>query len=339
MTIKFVRYSILIIAALFVLNFLTKVKKAYNGEIDSVTTELPAKETPAPVATKPTSTPSGKSLAVDAFVPTFVSNALKTKKEYPVLTLGKSNTIVFRDIVTAQSMGSLERQLLAMSHELPISTPIYIVLETPGGDVDAGLQMVDMAKALPQEIKTITLFSASMGFHIVQSLGERLITPSGTLMSHRVSIEGLSGSIPGEAVVRLNKIIKQSAEMDSSAAKRIGLSFKDYQALVHDEYWISGPDAVTDHMADKVVYISCAKDLTGTYTQNIPTLLGTVSVQWSRCPAISSPLSNNADSLLSKITEPKQRKDFTDFLNMYFNDKEQFIKSYMINQEYKHFVY
>lgn len=335
---NFVKYGILGLAALVGLVFISNLEKAYNGEIDSVTTELPAKETPAPVAKAATPSPSNKSIAGDAFIPTFVSNALKTKREYPVITLGKANTIVFRDIVTSQSMGQLERSITEMSHNLPISTPIYLVLYTPGGDVDSGLQMLDLAKAIPQEVKTITMFSASMGFHIVENLGERLITPSGTLMSHRVSIEGLSGSVPGEAIVRLNKIIKQTGEMDQTIAKRVGLSFKDYQSLVHDEYWVTGEDAVKDHMADKVVYIACANDLNGTYTQRTSTLFGIIEVTWSMCPAIGSPLSNNGEALLKNITEINQRRDFSTFLNLYFNDKEQFIKNYMINDEYRHFI-
>lgn len=339
MTAQIIRYSLLGLALIMIGLFVNNARRAYlNGDLNSLTTELPAKEAQPVVEQKTPPVSSGKTIAHKSFIPTFISSALKNKKEYPVITLGKSNTLVFRDIVTQQSMGALELKLIEMSNTLPPSTPIYLVLETPGGDIDAGAQMIDLARGLPQEIKTITMFSASMGFHIVESLGERLITPSGTLMSHRAAIDGLAGHVPGEAVVRLNKILTQVTDMDKRVSKRVGLSLNDYQALVHDEYWVSGQDAVNDHMADKVVLISCAEDLSGSYTQNISTLFGTLSVEWSNCPAIGAPLSANSESILNKILDTEKRKEFSKFLNDLFNDKQQFIKNYIINETYKKFV-
>lgn len=315
------------------------ILKLYNMKYPSVTQKISGKDIRLPVATDNHLTSAGNFLNVPKVIPNFLpKSAYNADPQIPLLILGKSNTLVFRDIVTAESMGKLENQLNEMSHKLSPNTPIFLVLDTPGGDVEAGLHFIDMARGIPQEVNTITLFAASMGFHIVQGLSSRYITPSGTLMSHRVSINGLEGHVPGEAVVRLNKIIRQSVVMDKEIAKRIGMTFEDYENLIHDEYWVSGADAVADKVADETVLINCADDLNGSYVQSIQTLFGTIKVEWSNCPTIEFPLSVNSQALLDSISDKNDKKSMEEFISTLLNNKKQFIKKYILNQSYKQFI-
>ena len=322
--------------AIIIMGALIIVKLAKN-RYPSVTKEISSKDIHIPIMTDNHPVSIGNFINLPSVFPAFSSNN-KSDDKMPLLVLGKSNTLVFRDVVTQESMGHLEDQLNSMSHKLSKSTPIFLVMDTPGGEVEAGSQFIDMANALPQEIITITLFSASMGFHIVENLGHRLITPSGTLMSHRVAISGLEGRIPGEAVVRMNHIIAETNRMDKVIAKRVGMKLEDYQSLIHDEYWISGQDAVNDHMADKVVLITCADDLNDSYVQSMQTLFGTIKVEWSSCPTINFPLRTNAVAILNNIQDKNDKKAFADFINTYLNNKKEFIHKFIVNENYKRFI-
>lgn len=205
-----------------------------------------------------------------------------------VVTLTENNHVVFAGEVNDQSVAQAQVELAKISAELDEDEVIYLVIDSPGGSVTAGNRFIDFASSLPQKIKTICLFCASMGYHMFQSLDERLVYDSSELMSHRVRIGGLAGQVPGEAVTRMNEILATSNRMDAKVAKRIGISVADYQKLIYDELWLSGTDAVKTRHADRVAKIRCSKELaakTKTFTAN--TLFGQVEVLISSCPLIS----------------------------------------------------
>lgn len=278
--------------------------------------------------------PSGKGLSISSSEPNITANGAGLSRDYPTLIFSKNNTLTFRDVITAKSVSDIQVKLIQMSHSLPETTPIYLVLDTPGGSIDAGLSLISTARGLPQEVKTVTLFAASMGFHTVQSLGERYVLSSGTLMSHRASIGGLSGQVPGEAVTRLNALIRLTTEMDEKASKRIGMSLADYQNLIRDEYWVQGENAVKESMADKTVYGRCAEDMNGSYTQVVMTLFGAFTVEWSNCPLISAPLRIDVSDTLRRLGNSAERYQFIKFINTFVNDKKAFTQRYIINREY-----
>jgi len=207
------------------------------------------------------------------------------------ITLSRSNTVSFRNIVLPDTVAKAQMELLTKSKSLPKGAPIYLVLDTPGGDINAGMQLADTARGLGRPVHTITNFAASMGFYLVQRLGKRYITPSGTLMAHRARVEGVGGQVPGEFLTAVNLIYRQVTKMEMQNAARLGISFEKYTALVKDEYWVTGEDAVVAGAADSLVNIKCDDSLSGTTAESFQTLFGEATVEYSNCPAISSPLS------------------------------------------------
>ncbi len=209
-----------------------------------------------------------------------------------VIVLTKDNHVLFSGEVNDASVSSAQIKLALLSARIKSSDSIYLVLDTPGGSVTAGNAFIDFGKSLPQTIKPISIFAASMGYHFFQSFGERIMQPSSTIMSHRVSLGGLSGQVPGELITRLNSIISISNQMDDVASKRVGLSREAYQKLIHDELWLNGQDAVNTNHADTLAKIRCSKELVeGTRVEQVRTIFGPVDVTFSTCPLISGFLS------------------------------------------------
>lgn len=218
------------------------------------------------------------------------------------ITLTEDNHIVFSGEVSDSSVANAQIKLGQLSARLSKSDVIYLVLDTPGGSVSAGNQFIDFAKALPQKIKPISIFAASMGYHFFQSFDERIMQSSSTIMSHRVSLGGLSGQIPGELITRLNSIIATSNQMDDVAAKRVGLSREAYQKLIHDELWLNGQDAVRLGHADRLAKIRCSNDLiTGTRVETVRTMFGPLDVTFSTCPLINGFLSFKASRVVTPV--------------------------------------
>ena len=99
-----------------------------------------------------------------------------------VLTISDDNTIILNMPIFSDSASEVSKKLLEKDKKLKPGKPIYIVLDTPGGSVEEGLKIIEVAKSLPRPVHTISLFSASMGFVISQHLDSRFVIESSTLM-------------------------------------------------------------------------------------------------------------------------------------------------------------
>jgi ATP-dependent protease ClpP protease subunit len=229
-----------------------------------------------------------------------VSTSIMSKspsKSNEVITLTSSNYVLFSGEVNDKSVAEAQIQLGKISKNLDKDDTIYLILDTPGGSIGAGNLFIDYAKSLPQNIKPICIFCASMGYHFFQSFGERIVYSSSTVMSHRARAGGLAGQVPGELNVRLAALMEELDRMDTVASNRVGLSLSDYKRLIHDELWLSGTAAVKTKHADRVAKIKCDDsiiDQTRTEVIDVP-IFGTVELLFSKCPLISGMLSYRLD--------------------------------------------
>lgn len=260
-----------------------------------------------------------------------------TAKAKTVVTLTERNTIVLRNVVDSQSVKDVQAKVTKLSQGLSKNEAVYLFLDTPGGSIQSGQELITTLQGLPQKVHTITSFAASMGFITVQSLGKRYILPGGILMSHRAS-GGASGQIPGELNVRVKFFTDMLDDQDSAIASRIDMSKKKYQKLIRDEYWVYGQKAVDINMADKVVYVRCNKSLSeGTTVETVHTFFGPIKLTYSTCPLISSPLEVNFDSLTLSSWNEQDRATLNNVrkavLTLVYN-KQGFYHDYILTNEY-----
>jgi len=259
----------------------------------------------------------------------------KPIKIFPVrkiITLEASNTVVFRGPVTAESVGKAMAELKAISSKVSHKTPIYLVLDTPGGSVFDGLDFIDFTKALPQEVHTVTLFAASMGFQIAQNLNRRYITRNGILMSHRASLSGLTGQIDGEFETRYRMIKRAVDYLDVRAASRMKLSVKTYKSMIYNEYWVRGFDAPRENAADQQIMLRCGKSLDGESIEYVQSFFGMVRLTFSNCPMIRAPLKVDFSGLVSGIEDPQ---NFKNNFMMAFTNQSRFVERFVVNNEFR----
>jgi ATP-dependent Clp protease protease subunit len=315
-------------------------------ETKIVEKEVPAKETATNTATAKIKellyTPANGTPANDVKILPVKPSPAKTEKQQTII-LGKKNTLVLKGVVNMLSVSKLQQEAILMSAKLDKNTPIYLVLDTPGGSVTAGQILVDTLKALPNKVHTITLFSASMGYHIVQRLDDRLILPSGTLMSHRMRVGGIEGQVPGEAVTAMNDTIRLANKLDREVSERINMPFEEYRAAIRDELWLDGSDSVAQNMADKEILALCGQDMMGTYEEKIDLLFFVIKATWSECPLIRFPVKvEMADLTRSRqifgIQAAAKQAEYEKFINTLMYDKAKFVHEYIVTDKYKEFI-
>lgn len=227
---------------------------------------------------------------------------LSVNAKSEVIELTKDNHVTFFGPVNEDTVTKAQLEIAKLSIKKNQLEVIYLVIDSPGGSVHDGSVFIDFVNALPQKVRPICLYCASMGYMMFQLMDERLVIPSSVLMSHRVSVSGVSGQVPGEAHTRLDNVLRNSHRLNEAISKRVGLSREEYENLIYDELWLNGVEAVSKNHADKVVQVRCHKDLiNGTLAREIPTMFGSVSTIMSACPLISG---------VMKIDNSQQFKDF-----------------------------
>lgn len=216
------------------------------------------------------------------------------------VTLNSGNMLIMNDYFSSQSVAKLSDKALELDSRLPAQDPIFLVMDTGGGSIDAGLELIGILSSLNRPVHTLTIFSASMGFHTVTNLGERFILSNGTLMTHRAR-GSFGGSFPGELDSRYSYYLKRIERLDHTVVARSKgkLTFDSYRKLYEHEFWCDGQDCVDKGIADKVVTASCDKSVSDkkwvmlekwvARTGNVIELM----VEKSSCPLITGFLDYN----------------------------------------------
>jgi ATP-dependent Clp protease protease subunit len=211
------------------------------------------------------------------------------------VVLTNDNSVALNSPVTAQSVSKVINEIKKLDAQMKSGYPIYLFLNTPGGSIQAGLELIEFLKGVNRPVHTITLFAASMGFQIVQHAGSRYITEYGVLMSHKASggFQGEFGGNSSQLDSRYTMWLRRLNMMDSKTVQRTKgkKTLKQYQAEYDNELWLNGAEAVKNGYADEVVSVKCSANLEGEKTEIISFMGIRIEIKFDKCPLVTSPVS------------------------------------------------
>lgn len=225
-----------------------------------------------------------------AFAATSTQAHAKEKIKTVKVTLTEDNTISLRTGFNDKTTANLVHKARQLDARLKSKDPIFLVLNSPGGSVSAGLNAIQNLRNMNRKIHTISLFSASMGFETVQSTGARLIPVDGTLMAHKGWFYW-GGEYPGQFDNRYAWMLRKAERMSKRVVARTKgkHTLKSYSALIENEYWCDGVDCIKQGLADYIVRPTCDKSLAGSYVEAVEQLLFfgfviEIKVEFPECP-------------------------------------------------------
>jgi len=130
-------------------------------------------------------------------------------------------------------------QVLASSDE-----PVYIYINSPGGEVSAGYSIIDQMELSPFDVVTIVRGQAgSMGAIIAIYGDKRYITRNSTVMIHSMIIENISSDI--NSCEKIIKHLKKTYDRQiNDICKRIKISKSKLLKLLKDTHWMEAEEAI-----------------------------------------------------------------------------------------------
>lgn len=195
-----------------------------------------------------------------------VEQTAKGERSYDIYSRLMKDRIVMLDTdVNEHTASLLVAQLLYLEAEDP-ERDILFYVNSPGGQVTAGLAIYDTMQFIRCDVSTIVLGQAcSMGSFLAQAgtPGKRLVLPESRTMIHRVSsgTPGTRGSVhvqdlqfedakrSFEESVRINKRLTELYVKHNTAGK----TYEELYEVMKFDTFLSAAEAVEYGLADKVI--------------------------------------------------------------------------------------
>lgn len=249
-----------------------------------------------------------------------------------------TNSVIMNDYFYSNSVTRvMERMKKLDSIKELKDQPIYLVLNSGGGSIAAGLELINFSKGLTREVITVSHFSASMAFETVQHLGKRLVFYGGILMSHKA--RGYAyGEFPGQLDNRLQLSKDTVTLLNKQAISRTNgkHTLESYRKLIENEYWCLDSNCSAEGFIDDVAIGSCDGSLKGTYDTKETFFFRGAKVDlvftYSKCPLQTYPIGFKAFVNGNEVyTEDNTGYGIDDSLIQKINKKIEFRLNYTKN--------
>lgn len=191
---------------------------------------------------------------ISSVIPMVVETSGRGERAYDIYSLLLKNRIVFvGSAINDQVANLVVAQLLYLSREDPESG-IQMYINSPGGQVYAGMAIYDTMKMIPNKISTVAVgVAASFGTVLLAagSKGQRYALPHATIHMHQPM-----GGTQGQATdieIQAREILRLKERLNEILASATG---QDVETIIKDterDYYMSAQEAVEYGLVDKVL--------------------------------------------------------------------------------------
>ncbi len=182
-------------------------------------------------------------------------------KTMRTIDLRIDNCIVFRGEVRE---GTVKAVIDRLDHLVKLlgsnEMPIFIVLDTPGGNVDYGMELVKYVSEIPN-VYFVAFVAGSMGAFMPQFLDRpRYMVKQGYMLMHEITF-----NCGPRHLADLQLCAEQATNEDMifslTVSMRMKIDLSTYHSFLRLDKWINSTEALEKNMIDEVVEIKCSKKL------------------------------------------------------------------------------
>ena len=164
----------------------------------------------------------------------------------------KTRTILISGEINKKCAEKVVTQMLLL--EADNDSPIKILIDSPGGDVDAGYAIFDMARFIKPKIYMIGMgLVASAGALILLAAPKerRLGLPNSHYLIHQ-PLSGIRG-VATEIEIHAKEIEKTRQKINTLIAEETGKSIKQVSKDTDRDFWLSAEEALDYGLISKII--------------------------------------------------------------------------------------
>ena len=187
-------------------------------------------------------------------IPMVIESSGRGERAYDIYSLLLKERIIFLGTpIDDQVSNVIIAQLLFLSREDP-EKEIQMYINSPGGQIYAGLAIYDTMQMLPNRISTVAVgVTASFGTVLLTagSKGHRYALPNATIHMHQ-PLGGAQGQA-SDIEIQAREIIRLKSRLLEIMAKHTGKSLADIEHDTNRDFYLDAKQAVEYGVVDQVL--------------------------------------------------------------------------------------
>jgi len=197
-----------------------------------------------------------------SLVPMVIEKTGRHERAYDIYSLLLKNRIVFLGTpITDQTANLIVAQMLYLSNE-DSEAPIQMYINSPGGQVYAGLAIYDTMQMISNPINTVAVgVTASFGTVLLTggTPGKRYALPHATVHMHQ-PLGGAQGQAT-DIEIQANEILRLRKQINAILAHHTGKDIEQVREDTERDYWLNAQEATDYGLVDKVLDPSKEKNV------------------------------------------------------------------------------
>jgi ATP-dependent Clp protease protease subunit len=198
-----------------------------------------------------------------SLIPMVIEESGRGERAFDIYSLLLRNRIVFLGTpINDQVANVVVAQLLFLSNQDPEAL-IQMYINSPGGQVYAGMAIYDTMQVIPNPISTLAVgMTASFGTVLLTagSKGHRYALPNATIHMHQ-PLGGAQGQA-SDIEIQAREILRLKDQLNNILATHTGRTIETIERDTNRDFYLDAKGAVEYGLVDQVMEIPQLKQLT-----------------------------------------------------------------------------